>query len=393
MNISLISHDTTIKDTLESVMQKTGHHFVYYHDVSIALAGIEKHTPDVIFVDSAIKPADELEPWLDRLNEHGNHIVLLGDENAPEGYDTLYRAAKESSLRLKIGQLLERDLRKNSIDLHNLAGKTVGNYNIMYRLGEKTLNTVVYRATDTQHQRDVAIKFFSNVKAEESVIKRFKREADIAKKLDHENIYRVYGLEQLENGIPYLVMEFIDGQTLKDVFAEERLSLAQVLDYGMQIARGLASAHGQKITHRDIKPSNIMLMPDGVIKILDFGVAKVLEPTSSIQEQLTKHGMILGTMRYMAPEQIEGHAVDARADCWALGVILYEMLAGSHPFEAAQGILGLLNAILYDEPHKLERPDVPPLLHEILEDLLQKEPEKRYPSAWEVLEDLEDIEL
>lgn len=388
--ICLISHDTAVQESLETMVHKLSHEFVHYADTKLALADLEAHGADAIVLDERM-PVD-MEALLLELAAYDIILLCESEKAEQQGYPLLTLPVRESSFRLKLGQIFEKHLRQGRLDLHNLRGKQVGHYQIQQRLGEETLNTVVYRARDTLHNRDVALKFFSNVKAEESIIKRFKREANIAKKLEHKNIYKVYGLEQLDNGILYMVMEFIEGQTLKDIISQQRLSFKQIIDYTRQMAEGLAAAHEQKITHRDMKPSNVMLMPDGVIKIVDFGVAKALEPTTSLQEELTKHGMILGTMRYMAPEQIEGQAVDARADCWALGVMLYEMLKGEHPFDHTPGILGLINAILYQEPAPLGL-DVPPLLEEMLEDLLQKDAERRYPSAWEVLEDLEELEL
>lgn len=388
--ICLISHDNTVYDSIKTMVHKLNHEFVHYADGTLALAGLDMHEADAILLDVRL-PAD-IEMLLLELASYDVILLSEQEEIAQEGYVLLTLPVRESTFRLKLGQIFEKHLRQGRLDLHNLVGQQVNNYQIEKRLGEETLSTVVYRARDTLHHRDVALKFFSNLKAEESIVKRFKREANIATKLEHKNIYKVYGIEQLDNGILYLVMEFIEGQTLKALMDNQRLSFEQTLDYTRQMAEGLAAAHEIKITHRDMKPSNVMLMPDGMIKIVDFGVAKALEPTTSLQEQLTKHGMILGTMRYMAPEQIEGQAVDARADCWALGVMLYEMIKGEHPFDHTPGILGLLNAILYEEPAPLGV-DVPPLLEEMLEDLLQKDPERRYPSAWEVLEDLEELEF
>ncbi len=235
----------------------------------------------------------------------------------------------------------------------------------------------VYKARDTRLGRDVAIKVSA-----EQFSERFEREARSIAALNHPNICHLYDV-----GPNYLVMELIDGEALKGP-----LPLDQALDYARQIADALEAAHERGIIHRDLKPANILITSGGVVKVLDFGLAKTAEVPASNPETLptltvspTRAGMILGTAAYMAPEQARGKSVDKRADIWAFGVVLYEMLKGEHLFEG-ETVSDILAGVLKSDP---DFSKVPPQVRRLLERCLEKDPRKRLRDigdAWDLLE-------
>jgi serine/threonine-protein kinase len=242
----------------------------------------------------------------------------------------------------------------------------------------------VYRARDTKLNRDVAVKVLPESVADNpDRMARFGREAQVLASLNHPNIASVYGLEESANGRA-LVMELVEGPTLADRIGGQAMSLDDALPIAQQIADALEYAHERGIIHRDLKPANIKLTADGKVKVLDFGLAKAMEqPTSttagnpSISPTLTiegtRAGLILGTAAYMAPEQARGAAVDKRADIWAFGVVLFEMLTGKQPFEGAT-VSDTLAAVLKTEPDCTQ---VPMGAHKLLRQCLEKEPKKR----------------
>jgi serine/threonine-protein kinase len=201
----------------------------------------------------------------------------------------------------------------------------------------------VYRARDSRLNRDVAIKVLpAEVAADPDRLARFEREAQVLASLNHPNIAQIYGVDD-SSGTPALVMELIEGPTLADRIAKGPVPLDEALPIAKQIAEALEAAHEQGIIHGDLKPANIKVRPDGAVKVLDFGLAKAFDPVASVAGnatmsptlsiQATQVGLILGTAAYMSPEQVRGSAVDKRADIWAFGVVLYEMLAGRRLFE------------------------------------------------------------
>jgi serine/threonine protein kinase len=212
---------------------------------------------------------------------------------------------------------------------------------------------------------------------------RFLQEAKAIALLDHTNICAVLEVEELEGGQLFIVMPCYEGETLKQKIARGPLDPRQALDYAGQIAAGLAHAHAAGVVHRDIKPANIVVTADDRVKILDFGVAKVSD------WNLTRKGAVLGTLSYMSPEQASGEAVDHRTDLWALGAVLYEMLAGKAPF-GGETSKGLVMAILHRDPVNLTvlRPGLAPELVAVVDRLLQKEPARRYRDAREVAAEL-----
>jgi serine/threonine protein kinase/Tfp pilus assembly protein PilF len=267
-----------------------------------------------------------------------------------------------------------------------MIGKTFLHYKIIEELGRGGMG-VVYKAEDTKLKRHVAIKFLPHHISSSSEEKdRFAIEAQAAAALSHPNIAHIYAIEEADGEI-FIVMEYIEGQELKDLVGNGRdrsLPIDDVINYVIQIAEGLQAAHKKGIVHRDIKSSNVMVTETGQIKIMDFGLAKMQG-----MSQLTKAGSTVGTTAYMSPEQVRGEEVDPRTDIWSLGVVLYEMLTGQFPFKGAYE-QAVLYAILNEEPDKLnqENDQVPLPLESIIEKALAKNPDDRYKDAGELLNDL-----
>ena len=208
-----------------------------------------------------------------------------------------------------------------------MIGKQISHFEILDKIGEGGMG-VVYKARDLQLKRDVVLKFLSkNFVRDEDARNRFFLEARAAAALDHSNICTVYGIHQ-DNGRIFIVMSFIEGKSLKDRMDEGSLDLNDALDIAAQAAQGLQEAHLKGIVHRDIKPSNIMINSKGQVKIMDFGLAKI-----SWEEDLTKTASIVGTVKYMSPEQAQGEKLDAQTDIWSWGVMFYELLTGVYPFK------------------------------------------------------------
>jgi len=264
-----------------------------------------------------------------------------------------------------------------------MIGKTISHYKILEKLGEGGMG-VVYKAEDTRLKRPVALKFLKHETVGDSVEKkRFLYEAQAAARLDHPNICSVYEVDHIV-GQSFIAMAYVDGQSLKDRLEGGPLEIDQVLDTAGQIAEGLNEAHEKGIIHRDIKPSNIMLTTKGLVKIMDFGLAKLSGVT-----RVTKTGSTIGTMAYMSPEQARGEEMGRSTDIWSFGVVLYEMLTGRLPFQGeyeAAVLYSILNREL-DSVSTL-RPDTPRNLQRIIEKSLKKEPADRYLSMADVIEEL-----
>jgi serine/threonine protein kinase len=253
----------------------------------------------------------------------------------------------------------------------------------------------VYRAQDARLNRAVAIKILPPGMAQDADrLRRFEQEARAAGSLNHPNILVVYDFGQRE-GTVFVVTELLEGQTLRERIAESALPVRKALEYAAQAARGLSAAHAKGITHRDIKPENLFVTNDGFVKILDFGLAKQVAPgggdkTSAPTAAMeTDPGVIMGTVAYMAPEQVRGMAVDPRSDIFSLGVVLYEMLAGKRPFAGVSSI-DTMSAILKEEAPDLPA-TVPPGLEGIVRRCLEKRPEDRFESARDLAFALESV--
>jgi eukaryotic-like serine/threonine-protein kinase len=260
----------------------------------------------------------------------------------------------------------------------------VGPYRLREQLGGGGMG-IIYKAEDTRLGRTVALKFLPPELTRDPVAKaRFSQEARAASALDHPNICTIYDVGETADAALFLSMPCYEGETLRDRLEKGVLPLDQAADIARQVALGLAKAHRQGIVHRDIKPGNLMITSDGVVKILDFGIAKLTGAAG-----ITRTGVAVGTPAYMAPEQIRGDEVDHRADLWSLGVVLYEMLAGRRPFPDENDVLAF-HAVLFQDPSPLKthRPDVPPELEHLVAGLLQKNPAERTPTAEAVLEEL-----
>ncbi|MBA2260430.1 MAG: serine/threonine protein kinase, partial [Acidobacteria bacterium] len=272
--------------------------------------------------------------------------------------------------------------------MHLSVGTRLGPYEIVSPLGAGGMGEV-YRARDTQLNRNVAIKVLPELFALDAErLARFTREAQTLAALNHPNIAQIYGLESAgAAGTRALVMELVEGEDLSVVIERGAVPLAEALPIARQIADALEAAHESGIIHRDLKPANVKVRPDGTVKVLDFGLAKALDPvgTSSadamrsptLTARATQMGMIIGTAAYMAPEQAKGKAVDKRADIWAFGVVLYEMLTGARAFDG-DDVSEVLATVLKSEPawHALPA-DTPPAIRRVLRRCLEKDPRKR----------------
>ncbi len=262
-----------------------------------------------------------------------------------------------------------------------------GRYKILRVLGHGGMG-VVYKAEDTQLGRPVALKVLAERIAQSSADgQRFLREARASAALDHPNICTVHEVGE-QDGRAYLAMAFVDGQTLREKIAERPLKLGEALAVAMQAGEGLRAAHERGVIHRDIKPGNLMVTPEGQVKLLDFGLAKL-----SGETQLTAEGTVLGTPAYMSPEQAKGDPVDRRTDIWSLGVVLYEMLSGRTPF-AGDKSSTVLRAIIDDQPEPVTalRSGLPVGLDRIFSKALAKDPRERYQHVEDLLVDLRAIE-
>ena len=279
----------------------------------------------------------------------------------------------------------------------------LGRYLIQGLIGKGGMGEV-YLAEDSNLKRPVAIKLLPAELIEAPLrLKRFEREAHSASSLNHPNILTIYEIGEID-GQRFIASEYVEGENLRQRMTRERMSLKEVLHTIIQVASALAAAERAGIVHRDIKPENIMLRKDGYVKVLDFGLAKLVSKTpddrwkgiaaeaKTITMTDTAPGIVLGTVSYMSPEQARGRDVDARSDIWSLGVVLYEMLSGNMPF-AGETSNDVIAAILKTEPPPLPHlsPDLDPDLNDIVTRMLSKEQEKRYQSCYELLTDLEAL--
>ncbi len=273
-----------------------------------------------------------------------------------------------------------------------MIGQTLGHYRIIEQIGAGGMG-VVYRAKDERLDRDVALKVLpAGTLADEAVRKRFRIEALALSKVNHPNIATVYEFDT-QAGVDFLVMEYVAGTTVAEKVAGGALPAKEVSALGVQVAAALEEAHERGVVHRDLKPGNILVTPKGRAKVLDFGLARLLRPPSEATiESLTESHAAVGTLPYMAPEQLRGEATDARTDIYAAGAVLYEMATGQRPFPETQAPR-LIDAILHQAPQPpsaLNR-RVSLALESIILKCLDKEPERRYQSAKELLVDLERL--
>lgn len=279
-----------------------------------------------------------------------------------------------------------------------MTGQLISHYEILEKLGEGGMG-IVYKARDTQLGRQVALKVLSNeLMGSANSKQRFIQEARAASALNHPNIITVHEISSFED-VNFIVMELVRGKTLASLLDNKVLPLRETLRYALQMADALGAAHAAGIVHRDLKPANVMVTNDGLVKILDFGLAKLGAPDRSASDQtqtmlssLTEPGRIVGTAPYMSPEQAEGTNVDARSDIFSLGAVLYEMVTGRRAFQA-QSKLSTLAAVLRDEPRPLRETvrDAPPALEEVLLRCLRKDPNLRFQNMLELKQTIEAL--
>jgi tRNA A-37 threonylcarbamoyl transferase component Bud32/dienelactone hydrolase len=264
-----------------------------------------------------------------------------------------------------------------------MIGKTVSHYRIVEKLGEGGMG-VVYKAEDTKLHRAVALKFLpSELTRDTEAKERFVQEAQAASALDHPNICTIYEVSETDEGQTFIAMAYYEGEILDDRIRRAPLSVEEALDIAAQIARGLDKAHRMGIVHRDIKPANILINKDGVVKIIDFGLAKLAG-----QAKITKIGTTLGTVAYMSPEQVKCQAIDHRTDIWSLGVVLYEMLCGRLPFKGDHEA-AFVYSIVNENPEPLENAPVNLYsVQHIVDRALKKNPDSRYQSIADLLKDI-----
>jgi len=272
----------------------------------------------------------------------------------------------------------------------------LGPYEIVSSLGAGGMGEV-YRARDESLDREVAIKVLpKELASDPDRLRRFEQEARAAAALNHPNILAVYGFSTTEDHAPYLIAELLQGQTLRERLQQGEIPVRKGVEFALQTARGLAAAHARGIVHRDLKPENLFLTRDGVVKILDFGLAKLTGPVATGPQgsvatvSVTEPGVVLGTVGYMSPEQVRGQALDHRTDIFSLGAVLYEMLSGRRAFQGTTAA-DTMSAILKEEPAELSSTgrNLPPALGRIVHRCLEKDPAERFQSAHDLAFNLE----
>ncbi len=273
------------------------------------------------------------------------------------------------------------------------AGKQLGHYEIVAFIGQGGMGEV-YRARDLSLRREVAVKVLQSSEVDADSWSRFEREAHSASALNHPNICTVHDLGEAD-GQPYMVMELVDGVTLRQAIEKRTLDPSTVVPIAIQIADALEAAHARNIVHRDVKPGNVMITGRGHVKVLDFGLAKLAPGAASGHtatiEPLTAAGSVVGTPQFLSPEMLKGGHVDARSDVWAFGVMLYQMVTGELPFKGATSV-EVSSAILRDPAPALPA-SVPSGLRRVIDRCLQKAPSSRYQHAGEVRADLETLQV
>ena len=326
--------------------------------------------------------------------------ACAGDEGLRREVESLlaYEARAENFIE---SPALEVAAKMMAEDASALAGQTISHYKVISRLGAGGMGEV-FLAEDTRLERRVALKFLpTHLTQDKRHLQRFQQEARAVAALSHPNVCIIHEVLETEDGRHCIVMEYVEGATLRERIAESRMKVDEALDAAIQVASALTSAHAAGVVHRDIKPENVIFRPDGYLKVLDFGLAKLTEKKSDLidsedetrrVEFKTLPGMVMGTVAYMSPEQARGLPVDSRTDVWSLGVVLYEMAAGQKPFGGATPT-DVIISIAEREPAALtsSAPEVPLQLERIVNKALAKDREQRYQTAEDLLIDLKDL--
>ena len=268
-----------------------------------------------------------------------------------------------------------------------MIGQTILHYKILEKLGEGGMGEV-FKAQDTKLDRFVALKFLpSELTSSEDDKARFIQEAKAASSMNHPNVCTIHSIEEYNSQL-FIVMEYIEGTTLRD--NKQVLSEKKILEIAAQVADGLGAAHEKGIVHRDIKPENIMIRKDGIVQIMDFGLAKLF--SSGKGSRLTKAGTTMGTMGYMSPEQVQGLDVDHRTDIFSFGVVLYEMIAGESPFKGMHETAIMYEIVNVDaQPIASIKEDINPELDQLILECLEKDKDERFQSAKELARSLRKL--
>jgi eukaryotic-like serine/threonine-protein kinase len=331
----------------------------------------------MILAGALERPASEREAYLDR---------ECADSATRQEVESLIAACDAGDSHfLELPELEREDLEP---------GMMLGSYEVVSKLGSGGMGEV-YRARDLKLRRDIALKVLPrDFTRHPNALARFEREARVLASLNHPNIVTIYDVGQ-DNGAVYIAMELVEGKTLDEVLTGGPMPLRDILDVAAQISAGLAVAHKSQIVHRDLKPKNVMIRPDGLVKILDFGLSKLTQsaiPDSEQSSAVTVPGILLGTIDYMSPEQASGSAVDFRSDQFSLGSVVYEIVTGQRPFHRGTGA-ETLAAIIADgpKPPRAVNPQTPVALEAIICRCMAKEPEKRYGSTDELASAFREI--
>src|SRR6185503_15384461 len=330
-----------------------------------------------------------------------DEVCANDDELRREVESLLLASAKAGSLLDSPAMAIAAPLFVDD-SVKTLLGQSIGRYKIMTALGKGGMGEV-YLAQDTRLKRQVALKLLpAHLRGDRTHLRRFEQEARAASSLNHPNVCMIHEVGEIADGRHYIVMEYIEGVTLRQRMTIETLKLRDAMDAAVQIASALEAAHAAGVVHRDIKPENIMVRRDGYLKVLDFGLAKLTEKLGEQQSAETEQptrvlvktdvGMVMGTVAYMSPEQTRGQVIDARTDIWSLGVVLYEMVTGSLPFEGATNS-DLIVSILEREPKPLASlvPRAHAELQRIISKALRKDREERYQGIKDYLLDLKSL--
>ena len=324
----------------------------------------------------------------------GSDVELRREVESLISYDNTFNSVIDTPPESLVAEMFAGS-KKTSI-----IGTQINQYQIISLLGKGGMGEV-YLAFDSKLERKVALKLLSEEFAENpNRLRRFFQEAKSASALNHPNILTVHEISELDDR-NFIVTEFIKGKTLKHYLSEEKPALRATLEIAEQIVSALAAAHEAHIVHRDIKPDNIMVRKDGIVKVLDFGLAKLSESQKTVElnpeaatqmKEMTAAGMILGTPQYMSPEQARAQKVDSRTDIFSFGIVLYEMITGKTPFSGVND-LDIIGSILKEEPKLLSEhlPEISPDLEKLVGKALRKDPEKRYQHIKDLYVDLRDV--